>query len=103
MASYADDATLFKANKTNDLEIKQIEHLSKVLFHWFDLNYMKIISGKCHIQFSGNDNVSVNINNKTIISENKNELLGIILDLRLIYSQDHMTNLCKKQVKHLTF
>ena len=44
---------------------------------------MKINSGKSHILFSGNDNVSVNINDNTIISENKTELLGIILDSEL--------------------
>ena len=39
---------------------------------------MKINSGKTNILFSRNDNVSANIDDNTIISENKNELLGII-------------------------
>ena len=79
------------ANKTNDLVLKEIEHFSEVLFKWFDFNYMKINSGKSHILFSGNDNVSANI------SESKNELLGIILDLK-----DHINNV-KKQVKNSTY
>ena len=37
---------------------------------------MKIESGKSHILSSGIDNVSANIEDHTIISENKNELLG---------------------------
>ena len=78
VASYADDTTPYTANKTNDLVIKEIEHFSEVLFKWFDFNYMKINSGKSHILFSGNDNVSANIDNHTIIFENKNELLGVI-------------------------
>ena len=45
-------------------------------------------SGKNLILFSGNDNVSANIDNHTIISENKNELLGIILDSKLSF-EDH--------------
>ena len=32
VASYADDVTPYKANKTNDLVIKEIEHFSEVLF-----------------------------------------------------------------------
>ena len=56
---------------------------------------MKINSGKSHILFSGNDNVSANIDNHTIKSENKNELLGIILDSKLSF-EDHINNLCKK-------
>ena len=100
VASYADDTTPYTANKTNDLVIKEIEHFSEVLFKWFDFNYMKINSGKSHILFSGNDNVSANIDNHTIISENKNELLGIILDSKLSF-EDHINNLCKKASQKL--
>ena len=83
VASYPDDTTPYIANKASGLVIKEIEHYSEVLFKWFDFNYMKINSGKSHILFSGNDNVSANIDDHTIISENKNELLGIILDSKL--------------------
>ena len=94
VASYADDNTPYTANRTNKLVIKEVEHFSEVLFKWFDFNHTKINSGKSHILFSGNDNVSANIDNHTIISENKNELLGITLDSRLSF-EDHMNNLCK--------
>ena len=99
-ANCAGDATPYSAKKTNDLVIKEIEHFSEVLFKWFDFNYMKINSGKSHILFSGNDNVSANIDDHTIISENKNELLGIILDSKLSF-QDHINNLCKKASQKL--
>ena len=36
---------------------------------------------------------SANIDDHTIISENKNELLGIILDSKLSF-EDHINNLC---------
>ena len=49
VASYADDTTLCTTNKTSDLVMKEIEHFSKVVFKWFNLNYMKINSGKSHI------------------------------------------------------
>ena len=61
---------------------------------------MKINSGKSHILFSGNDNVSANTDNHTIISENKNELLGIILDSKLSF-EDHINNICKKASQKL--
>ena len=51
--------------------------------------------------FSGNDNVSANIDNHFIISENENEPLGIILDSKLSF-EDHINNLGKKQVKNAT-
>ena len=99
-SSKEDDTTPYTDNKTNDLVIKEIEHFSEVLFKWFDFNYMKINSGKRHIIFSGNDNVSANIDNHTIISENKNELLGIILDSKLSF-EDHINNLRKKPSQKL--
>ena len=92
--SYTDDTIPNSANKTNDLVIKDIEHFSEFPFHLFDFNYMKINSAKSHILFSGNDNVRANIDN-TLISENKNELLGIIFDSKLSF-EDHINNLCKK-------
>ena len=39
--------------------------------------------------FSVNDNVSASIDDNTIISENKNEILGIILDSKLLF-EDHI-------------
>ena len=41
---------------------------------------MKINGRKIHTLFSVNGNVSANIDDKTIISENNDELLGIMLD-----------------------
>ena len=95
VASYTDDTTPYSANKTNDLVIKEIDHFSEVLFQWFDFNYMKTNTGKIHVLSSGNDNVSANIDDNTIISENKTELLGIMSDSKLSFV-DYISNLCKK-------
>ena len=40
------------------------------------LELHEINSGKSDILFLGNDNISANIDNQIIISENNNELLG---------------------------
>ena len=78
--------------------IKEIERFSEVLFQWFGFNYMKINNGKSDILYSRNGNVNGNIDDNIIISENKNELLGIILDSKLLF-EDHINNLCKKSLK----
>ena len=69
VASYTDDTTPYSVNKTHDLVTKE-KPFSEVLLKWFDFNYMKINSGKSHEIFSGNDNVSANIKDHIIISEN---------------------------------
>ena len=94
VANYADDTTPYIANKTNDLVMKEIRHF------WLDFNYVKIYSAKRHILFSGNDNVSAIIDNITIISENKTELQGIMLNSKLSF-KDHIDNLCKKTIQKL--
>ena len=91
--SYADDTTPYSANKRNDLIMKEIEHFSEVLFKWFGFNYVKINSRKNHILFSGNGIVSANIDDHTIISENKNELLGIIPSRFIIPIQNSLLNI----------
>ena len=58
---------------------------------------MKINNEKV-ILVSGNNNVSANIDDNTIISENKNEILDKILDLKLSF-EDHINNLCKETSK----
>ena len=55
---------------------------------------------KSHILFSGNDNVSANIDDHTIISKTKNELLCIILDSKISFG-DQINNLCKKASQKL--
>ena len=57
---------------------------------------------KIHILYSGNDNVSTNNDDNTIISDKKHELLGIILDSKLSF-EDHINNFRKKQFKNLTY
>ena len=57
---------------------------------------------KIDILFSGNDNVSTNNDDNTIISDKKHELLGIILDSKLSF-EDHINNFRKKQFKNLTY
>ena len=75
---------------SSSLVIKEIEKFSEVLLKWCDYNYMKINSGKSHMLFSGNDNIDDHI----MISQYKNELLGIILGSKLSF-EDHINNLCK--------
>ena len=67
---------------------------------WFDSNYMKINSGKRYSLFSGRGNANANIDDNSIMSENNNELQGIILDSKLSF-QDHINNLCKKASQKL--
>ena len=49
IASYADDNTLYSAEKNKKTVIKSIETSSQVLSNWFNDNFMKANSGKSHL------------------------------------------------------
>ena len=55
---------------------------------------MEINSGKSSV-FSRNAVLYITIDNNVITSQNKNELLGIVLDLKLSF-EDQINSLCKK-------
>ena len=51
--------------------------------------------------FTGNENGSANIDYNTIISENKNELLGIILDSKLFLKITYTTSVKKQRISKI--
>ena len=60
---------------------------------------MKINSGKSRLLYSGNDIESVNSDRNGITSENKSELLDIVLDSDLSF-EDQRTLFVKEQIKN---
>ena len=62
---------------------------------------MKINRGKIHILLSANGTVSENIGKNVFTSETKNELLGIILDLKLTFEDLKKNPAKKKNVRKL--
>ena len=96
--SYADTAS-YSAIETKIFVKKETEQFSEILFQYFDFNYMKINSAQSHILFLGNE-VNANVDNNTVTSENKNEILGIALDSSLCF-EDHINKLCKKGSQEL--
>ena len=60
---------------------------------------MKINSGKSRILYSGNDIESVNIGRNGSTSENKSEVLDVVLDSDLSF-EDHRTLVVKEQIKN---
>ena len=51
--NYADDSTPYNADKSIEFVIKNLEHLSSILFKWLNGNYMKINTGKSYLLFTG--------------------------------------------------
>ena len=54
ICNFADDATPYVCNKSLKFVLEQLEEQSNIALKWFEDNYMKMNSGKCHLFVSGN-------------------------------------------------
>ena len=100
IASYADDNTLYSAQKNRETVINTIETSSQVLFDWFSDNFMKANSGKSHLLMSGTETAHANVDGSMIKSSQKEILLGIHLHSELKFEY-HVNFKCKKASQKL--
>ena len=96
VCNLADDTTYF----SSDLELKELirklEHDSALALEWFDCNYMKLNTDKCHLLIAGqkNEHTFAKIGKDLVWESEKECLLGITIDNKLRF-KDHINKLCK--------
>ena len=78
----------------------ELEKSSAILFKWLGNNFMKVNTDKSHLLLSGNTKLASNIDNNTIESEMKQELLGITIDSNPSF-EEHVNNICKQASQKL--
>ena len=100
IASYANDNTLYSAQKTKETAINTIETSSQVLFNWFSYNFMKANSDKSYLLMSGTETTHANVDDSMIKSSQKEILLGINHDSELKF-EDHVNFMYKKASQKL--
>ena len=62
IASYSDDNTPYASSSKFRRNNKQTRRSTNNLFQWFKNNHMKANADKCHVPFTGKNDVSANIN-----------------------------------------
>ena len=100
IANYADDTTPYSAQRNHQFVIEELEKSSAILFKWLGNNFMKVNTDKSHLLLFGNTKLASNMDNNTIESEMKQELLGITTDSNLSF-EEHANNICKKASRKL--
>ena len=99
IASYADDTTLYSAQKNRETVINTIE--TSLKFFMIGLvSFMKANSGKSHLLVSDTETTHANVDGSIIKSSQKEILHGINLDSEL-KSEDHVNFMCKKASQKL--
>ena len=80
-----------------------LEHNSAFAVCWFESNYMKLNTDKCHLIISGNKHESfwADIGNDRIWESNYVNLLGMNIDRSLKFDF-HMLKVCSKANRKLT-
>ena len=102
VCNFADDTTPFVCDLDLGTALTKLEENSAIALTWFEINYMKLNSDKCHLLVSGHhyEEMFVNIG-KDIIWESKTvKLLGITIDKELKFDK-HINLVCSKANKKL--
>ena len=96
LTNYADDNTQYSINSDVNIVIGNLEYDTSILIVWFDDNYCKMNTDKCHLLITNHvDDVSVDIEGETIKGEKSVKPLGINIDNKLDFT-NHVSKLCKK-------
>ena len=103
ICNFADDTTPFAC----DLDIKEVlrrlEHDSALAISWFESNYMKLNTDKCHLLVSGNQHefMWAKVGDDIIWEQGSAKLLGIDIDNQLKFDK-HVAGICTKAGRKLT-
>ena len=101
--NYADDTCLYECvEDLNDLLIR-LAHDSSLAIDWFEYNYMKLNSDRCHLLFAGHkyEHLWINIGGNKIWESTEETLHGINVD-RNFYFDNHVDTICRRASKKLT-
>ena len=79
-----------------------LEHNSELAIAWFEMNYMKLNTDKCHLLISGNENEQMwtKLDRDIAWESNDVKLLGITLNNNLKFDK-HVSNICSKANRKL--
>ena len=103
VCNFADDTTFY----STDLELKELirklEHDSSLAIEWFESNYMKLNTDKCHLLVSGDrhEYAFAKIGDDIVGESMENMLLGVTIDNKLSFV-NHIKHICKKSNSKLT-
>ena len=103
VCNFADDTTLYACDKSLESVLQNLEHDSMLAVEWFDNNYMKLNTDKCHLLISGFKHQWhwAQLGDFKIWESAKEKLLGITIDRNLNF-ETHINNICSKANRKLS-
>ena len=103
VCNFADDTTPHVCDGNIKQVLIRLEHDSAIAICWFESNYMKLNTDKCHLLVSGNKNEHMwaKVGNDKIWESRTVRLLGVTIDNQLKFNE-HVLNICKKASRKLS-
>ena len=103
VCNFADGTTPFVYDKDLQFILTKLENHSDIAIKWFENNYMKMNSDKCHLFISGHkfEHLWVKISNDKIWETRTVKILGITIDNKLKFDE-HLHNVCLKANRKLS-
>ena len=100
VCNFTDDTTPFVCNENLDFVLSELERNSNIAIDWFQNNYMKMNSDKCHLLVAGHtfEQIWAKIGTVLIWKSNSVKLLGITIDNHLKFDK-HISLLYAKAKK----
>ena len=103
ICNFEDETTPYVCDSNLKTVRETLEHNSELAIVWFDMNYMKLNTDKCHLLISGNKNEQMwaKLDRDIFWESNDVKFLGITLDNNLKVDK-HVSNICSKANKKLS-
>ena len=103
ICNFADDTTPYVCDSNLKSVLEKLEHNSELAIAWFEMNYMKLNTDKCHLLISGNKNeyMWAKLDEDIVWESNDVELLGVTIDNNLRFDK-HVSNICLKANRKLS-
>ena len=103
VCNLADDTTFYSSDFELENLVRDLEHDSLLAIEWFESNYMKLNTDKCHLLIAGNksEHIYEKIGNDIIWESKEERLLGVTIDNQLKFDTQ-ITDLCKMAHKKLS-
>ena len=103
VCNFADDTTTYISDESLENVLKSLKKNSMLPIRWFENNYLKLNTDKCHLLLSGykHEQVWANVGKYLIWESNDVKLLGITIDRDLKFDK-HVLKLCSKANQKLS-
>ena len=103
VCNFADDTTPFICDENLEVVVRKLEENSDLAISWFQNNYMKLNTDKCHLFMSDfkYEHIWAQIGKDKIWEDNKVKLLGVTIDNGLNFDT-HINSICKKANQKLS-